>query len=93
MLSALITFSLSQNYVLEISTDGINYEIIADYSQGGKIPHLTTGGNGIDIKVDLFQYGAEESGFIYIRLRNSDPTQGWGGSISKFIMEYSKEAK
>lgn len=93
MLSALITFSLSQNYILEISTDGVNYEIVADYSQGGKIPHLTTGGNAIDIKVDLFKYGAGDADIIYVRLRNSDPGQGWGGSISKFVMEYTKEAK
>jgi hypothetical protein len=93
MLSAVITFSLSQNYILEISTDGVNYEIIADYSQGGKIPHLTTGGNAIDIKVDLFKYGAGDADIIYVRLRYSDPSQGWGGSISKFVMQYSKKAK
>jgi hypothetical protein len=92
MLSAIITFTLSQNYILEISTDGVNYEIVADYSQGGKIPHLTTGGNNTNIKVDLFAYGAEEADVVYVRLRNTDPSKGWGGSIHQFVMEYSKKA-
>ena len=92
MLSAVITFALSQNYVLEVSTDGEDWTIVADYSQGGKVPHLTTGGNNTDIAVDLFQYGAGESGVIYVRLRNSDPSQGWGGSISQFVMNYSRKA-
>ena len=92
-LSATYTFYLSQNYILEVSTDGENYVIVADYSEGGKVPHLTTGGNEKGIKVDLFAYGADEADIMYVRLRNSDPSQGWGGSISKFVMEYTKEAK
>ncbi len=91
-LSAVYTFTLSQNYILEASADGENYEIIADYSQGGKVPHLTTGGNDTDIRVNLFDF-VEDGKVVYIRLRNSDPTQGWGGSIHKFVMEYTKEAK
>ena len=90
-LTAVYVFSLSQNYILEASADGEDYEIIADYSQGGKIPHLTTGENGKDISVDMFKYAGDD-GMVYIRLRNSDPSQGWGGSISKFVMKYTKEA-
>ena len=90
-LTAVYVFSLSQNYILEVSADGEDYKIIADYSQGGKIPHLTTGGNNKDISVDMFKY-AGDNGMVYIRLRNSDPSLGWGGSISKFVMNYTKEA-
>ncbi len=90
MLTANFTFYVSQNYILEASSDGTNFEIVADYSQGGKIPHLITGGNEKAIKVNLLSYGSTT---VYVRLRNSDPNQGWGGSISKFVMEYTKEAK
>jgi hypothetical protein len=91
-LSAVYTFLLSQNYILEASADGENYQIIADYSEGGKVPHLITGGNNIDIQVDMFDY-AGESGVVYIRLRNTDSSMGWGGSIHQFVMEYTKAAK
>ncbi|MBR2621231.1 MAG: hypothetical protein IKC97_02535 [Clostridia bacterium] len=90
MLTANFTFYVSQNYILEASSDGTNFEIVADYSQGGKIPHLITGGNEKAIKINLLSYGSTT---VYVRLRNSDPNQGWGGSISKFVMEYTKEAK
>ena len=39
----------------------------------------------------MFKYAGDD-GMVYIRLRNSDPSQGWGGSISKFVMKYTKEA-
>jgi len=90
MLTSNFSFYLSQNYILEVSADGTNYEIVADYSQGGKIPHLTTGGNEKAIKVNLLAYGSTT---VYVRLRNCNPNMGWGGSISKFVMEYTKEAK
>ena len=90
-LSAVYTFTLSQNYIFEASSDGTNYTIIADYSQGGTVPHLTTGGNETEIEVDMFDY-VGDSGVVYIRLRNSDPSQGWGGSIHNFVMEYTKTA-
>ncbi len=90
MLTTNFTFYVSQNYILEAGSDGTNFEIVADYSQGGKIPHLITGDNEKAIKVNLLSYGSTT---VYVRLRNSDPNQGWGGSISKFVMEYTKEAK
>ena len=90
MLTATFRFNVFQNYILEVSSDGEDYTIVADYSQGGKIPHLTTGGNNTTITVDPFEYGCEETGFLYVRLRNTDTTQGWGGSISSFTMEYTK---
>ncbi len=90
MLTSNFTFYLSQNYILEVSADGTDFEIVADYSQGGKIPHLTTGGNEKAIKVNLLAYGSTT---VYVRLRNCNPNMGWGGSISKFVMEYTKNAK
>ena len=90
MLTSNFTFYLSQNYILEVSAYGTDFEIVADYSQGGKIPHLTTGGNEKAIKVNLLAYGSTT---VYVRLRNCNPNMGWGGSISKFVMEYTKNAK
>jgi hypothetical protein len=91
MLSASFTFYLSQNYILEVSTDGKNYTIVADYSEGGKVPHLEGGGNEKAITVNPFSYGAGESGVFYVRIRNTDTSKGFGGCISKFTMDYTKE--
>ncbi len=90
MLSGEFTFHVYQNYILEVSADGEEYEIIADYSQGGTVPHLTTGGNSKAITVDIFDYDVDETGYLYVRLRNSDVSKGWGGSITKIELEYTK---
>ena len=38
-----------QNYIIEISADNVRYTTIADYSQGGSVPHITDGANTSDI--------------------------------------------
>ncbi len=92
MTAATFTFYLSQNYLFEVSLDGTDFEIIADYSEGGKRPHLTTGGNEKGIAVDVFDYAEEGDAIIYFRLSNTDISKGWGGTISRFVMEYQKPA-
>ena len=91
MLSASFTFFLAQNYILEVSTDGKNYTVVADYSEGGKVPHLEGGGNDKSFVINPFSYGAGESGVFYVRIRNTDTSKGFGGCISKFTMDYTKE--
>ncbi|MBE6620040.1 MAG: hypothetical protein E7625_01575 [Ruminococcaceae bacterium] len=93
MLSAKFTFYLAQNYILEVSTDGENYTMVADYSEGGKVPHLPGGGNDTTFTLDPFTYGAKEGGVFYVRIRNCYPSKGFGGCISRFVMEYTKEEK
>ncbi len=90
MVKAKFSFRLYQNYYFEASIYGEEWGLDADYSPGGTVPHLTTGGNYKVFTLDPFAYGADETGRFYVRLSNSDPSKGWGGSITEFTLEYSK---
>ncbi|MBQ9415255.1 MAG: hypothetical protein IJU20_00215 [Clostridia bacterium] len=79
-------FSVFQNYVVEISGDGENWTQIADYSQGGKVPHLTTGGNNVVIEVNPASWGFKDA--LYFKLYNARKNMGWGGSITEIAWEY-----
>lgn len=83
---AIYTFTLTQNYVAEVSADGKNWTLVADYSRGGTVPHLTTGGNPFLLTVLPEEYGCTDT--FYFHLYNSDPTQGWGGSLSQIRWKY-----
>lgn len=80
------TFTLSQNYVAEVSADGETWTQVADYSQGGTVPHLTTGGNTFLLQIYPADYGCTDT--FYFHLYNSDTTQGWGGSLSYIKWRY-----
>jgi hypothetical protein len=96
-LSDMNSFDLSlrvyQNYLLEVSTDNKNWEVVAYYSQGGTVPHLTTGGNDVTIEIDVFEYADKGTPHFYVRLSNTNTAIGWGGSIRYFEMDYTKPAK
>ncbi|MBQ2881621.1 MAG: hypothetical protein IJE40_05085, partial [Clostridia bacterium] len=84
-----VRFSLSvlQNYIVEVSSDNENWTMVADYSQGGTVPHVTDGSNLTTLTLYPSDYGITEN--FYFRLRNSDVTKGWGGSISGIHWAYS----
>ncbi len=92
MIDCNLTFRVYQNYIVEVSSDNKTWEIVADYSKGGTVPHLTTGGNDTDVAIDPFDYGCDKSGECYVRIRNTDTSMGWGGSIRYFDMNYTKPA-
>ena len=92
MLDVEIALSVYQNYIIEVSADGEEWEMIADYSKGGTVPHITTGGNHTTITVEPFDYGCDDTGVCYVRIRNSDTSKGWGGSIQQFVLTYEKES-
>ena len=83
---AVYSFTLTQNYVAEVSADGENWTQVADYSQGGTVPHLTTGGNTFILSVKPADYGCTDT--FYFHLYNSDTSQGWGGSLSQIQWKY-----
>lgn len=83
---AVITLSIVQNYIIEISDDGENWSMIADYSQGGTVPHTRVGDNSTDFVIGPETYGSYKT--LYVQIRNSDPKQGWGGSISHLSVSY-----
>jgi len=78
--------NLSQNYIVEVSPDGTNWEMIADYSQGGTVEHIRDGGNATTLSVYPAEHGITET--FYFRIRNSNTTMGWGGSISMIQWRY-----
>ena len=78
--------SISQNYIIEVSADGSNWEIVADYSQGGTVEHIKDGGNATTLTLYPADYGITEN--FYFRIRNSNTSMGWGGSISMIQWRY-----
>ena len=79
--------SVVQNYIVEVSEDGEDWTLIADYSEGGTVPHITTGGNGKTLQIRPDEYDIED--VLYIRIRNTDVTKGWGGSIRQIRWTYT----
>ena len=67
--------------------------MIADYSLGCTVPQITTGCNNTVITVDPFDYDCADTGVCYIRLRNSDPSKGHGGSITQLVLTYTRKVK
>lgn len=78
--------SISQNYIVEVSANGTDWTMIADYSQGGTVEHIKDGGNATILNIYPSQYGITED--FYFRIRNSDTSQGWGGSLSLIQWRY-----
>ncbi len=80
------TFNILQNYIFEISPNGKDWTLLADYSEGGTVPHLQTGNNPYAMVVTPEMYAGFTT--LYVRLRNTDTSKGWGGSITSFQIDY-----
>lgn len=83
--------SISQNYIVEVSSDGENWILVADYSEGGTVPHIKDGGNSTILNIRPNSYGITND--FYFRIRNSDTTQGWGGTINLITWTYRVSAE
>lgn len=83
-----VSFALTvaQNYILEISGDGETWKLIADYSEGGTVPHIYDSANQTTIKIYPADHGIEEN--FYFRIRNCDTSQGWGGTLSRIVWRF-----
>ncbi len=93
MIDCSLTFNIYQNYIVEVSNDNKNWEIVANYYDISGGEHLKDGGNDVNIVVDPFDYDCDETGECYVRIRNCNSSLGWGGSIRHFDMNYTKPAK
>lgn len=82
------SFRICQNYILEYSADGVNFTVLADYSLINP-EHLTTGGNDVTVTADPAALGV--AGELWVRLRNTDTTKGWGGSIRSFTLRWGEQ--
>ena len=67
-----------------------DWNVIADYSQNGKVEHLRDGNNRRVLKVKAADHGLQGKK-MYIRIRNTDTTQGWGGSIAWLRVDYKRK--
>jgi hypothetical protein len=83
---ATLTFNIVQNYILEYSLDQKTWTVIADYSKIGA--WTDKGDNSASYSVSAGEVGA--GNLLYIRLRNTTPSKGWGGSITSFSIRYLK---
>jgi hypothetical protein len=92
MLSCDLTCRVFQNYIVEVSNNNKDWEIVANYYDISGGEHLTTGGNDVDVDIDPFIYDCDETGECYIRIRACDPTKGWGGTIRYIEMNYTRAA-
>ena len=50
------------------------------------MPHLKDGSNATILRLTPADYGITES--FYFRIRNSDTSMGWGGSLSRIAWRY-----
>ena len=85
-----VDMNILQNYYIEISGDAKDWNVIADYSQNGKVEHLRDGSNRRVLTVKAAAYGLQGKK-MYIRIRNTDSTQGWGGSITWLRVTYTRK--
>lgn len=77
------TLEVFQNYLIDVSADGVHYTVTHDYSLIDP-SHPRTGGNNVLVTFDPDDYGAQTE--FYIRIRNNDPSTGWGGSVRLLVI-------
>ena len=82
---AVFSLSLRQNYIVEVSSDNQNYQTVFDVSKEYE-KRVTTENAGMRCIV-ASDYGLTD-GMLYLRIRNTDITQGWGGAITQFSVKY-----
>jgi hypothetical protein len=86
---AYITMNVMQNYLLEVSADGEQWTEIQNFIKVNGY-RVNACSNSATIGIDSKIYAAN-SETLYVRLSNADPSQGWGGAVTKYqIFYYSK---
>ncbi|MCR4574642.1 MAG: hypothetical protein K5787_12855 [Lentisphaeria bacterium] len=85
-----VDLCILQNYYIEISGDMKHWKMIADYSQNGTVEHLKNGGNQTVLTVKAADHDLAGKK-MYIRISNTDTTQGWGGSIAWLRVSYMRK--
>ena len=85
-----VDMNVLQNYYVEVSADMKHWKMIADYSKNGTVEHLKNGGNQTVLTVKAADHGLQGAK-MYIRISNTDTTQGWGGSITWLRVDYKRK--
>ena len=84
---AYFAITIAQNYLLEVSTDGESWTILQDFIKVNGM-RINASSNTATFGIDSKIY-AKDADFMYVRLSNADPTQGYGGSVSKYEIYYN----
>ena len=79
--------TVCQNYYVEVSDNGQDWFVVADYSEGGTRERIHGAGNQTTLAVDPEDFGLE--GYVYIHIRNTNRTDGYGGAVSKIVWTYT----
>ena len=82
--SSLFALSLYSNYLIEVSPDGESWTTAVDFSAESE--QRATALNTAVRVVNPDDFGIRDT--IYIRMRNTDPSQGWGGALEKITVQY-----
>ena len=82
--SSLFALAVYSNYLIEASPDGETWFTAADFS--AESPTRATALNTAVRVVNPADYGITDE--IYIRLRNTDPSEGWGGALTEITVQY-----
>ena len=81
----MVVMDIFSNYLIEVSDHNGDYVKAYDYRDISDV-HITDGSNRANLKIAAADYGITNE--LYVRLSNTDVTQGWGCSIAKFTTRY-----
>ena len=84
--NAVISLEILQNYIIEISGDGINFTETHNYKKIHP-EHLTDGSNRTVITFDPAEYNCGDA--FWFKISNTDTSTGWGGSIRNIYITYA----
>ena len=84
-----IAAQLSQNYVLEVSSDGVNFTEVINYSKISSYSANTGTNDGVACIVVGAYEDVED--ILYVRLRNTTKRGGWGGAVKSLTFQYLVE--
>ncbi len=82
---------ISQNYLLQVSTDGENWKTVQNFEEvnGYRVTYSSSYQNKVTVGILSEKY-AKDADALYVRLANSDATKGMGGGIHRFTIYYQK---
>lgn len=81
-----VAAQLSQNYVLEVSGDGVNFTEVINYSKISSYSANAGTNDGVACVVVGAYEDVEE--ILYIRLRNTTTRGAWGGAVKSLTFQY-----
>jgi hypothetical protein len=83
-----VAAQINQNYILEVSGDGVEWIEVINYA---KISSYTASGTNDGVACVIVGAYDEIGEILYLRLRSSMPTTGWGGAIKSLTFQYLVE--